>query len=146
MRGEGGVLVHGRFQWAEGGGVGAGAQRLHPWLRSERLGYVDRLRREGTVGGDGGAQVQAQAQAQVEGGAIQAAGMAGVGNGVGIGVGGMNEGQGGKGRGRWERIWERGCWVCCGAEGGEENEGEHQVGVVVVGGGGVGGVNVGVGR
>lgn len=168
MRGEGGVLVRGRFRW--GGGADVAPMSRHPWKqRTEAdadadadadtdgtLGYVDRLRRSvghgqqsndrptsvaRGPGGDGGRSMNRNGQS---------------GNAAAAAAAESRMRPGGNSESFWERVYNRGCWVCCGAERGEEEEEEEGEGIpsnVVVmdtvgleGFGGVGVVAVGRSR
>lgn len=146
MRGDGGVMVRGRFRWA-GGDVGHKSR--HPWNQptdadaaagpdvnpDSTVGYVDRLRR--STGHGQQSDIASVARRPV-GGESRAAGGRLVSRNVEEGdaaTGRMGSGSRGEGKGRgstWDRMWERGCWVCCGAERGEEEGGENLGNVIVM--------------
>lgn len=131
MRGDDGVLVRGRFRWGGGGDV-AHVSR-HPWNQQSdadadgTAGYVDRLRRST-------AQGQQSDVATVAGRfgwrSVSRNGQERNATAQGMRSGGTRDGKGGGSI--WDRVWERGCWVCCGAEEGEEEEGAGNLGNVVV--------------
>lgn len=144
MRGDGGELVRGRFRC--GGEANLDQVSRHPWSQRTdpdpdadgTVGYVDRLRRSAkhddmaTVGRPG---------CESRGRPIGR-------NGEEVNAAGermrSDRSREGKGRGSiWDRVWERSCWVCCGAERGEEGGVGNANNVVVmdlVGVEGVGGV------
>lgn len=142
MRGDGGVMVRGRFRWAGGD---AGDKSRHPWNQpadadananpDSTAGYVSRLRRST---GHGPQNDMAGVARRPVGGESRPAGgrlMSGIGDDGNVGGGRMGSGGGREGgrRGRaWDRVWERGCWVCCGAERGEEEGGENAGNVIVM--------------
>lgn len=133
MRGDDGELVRGRFRW--GGGANVDQVSRHPWSRRTdpdpdadgNVGYVDRLRRSAkhddmVTAGRPGCESQGRRIGR-NGQAVNAAGerMRSDSSREGKGIGSI-----------WDRVWERSCWVCCGAERGEEEGGEGNPNNVIV--------------
>lgn len=121
MRGDDGVLVRGRFRWGGGGDVGHVSR--HPWNQQSdadadgTVGYVDRLRRSTAQGQQSdGATVAGRLGWR----SVSRNGPERNATAQGMRSGSVREGNGGGSI--WDRVWERGCWVCCGAEEGEEEE------------------------
>lgn len=141
MRGDGGVLVRGRFRWGGGGDVD---MSRHPWNQATEdgdgdsdgngngngtAGYVNRLRRSAGHGHLGDVAT-ARSGRGCENRVTSRNGPEG--NAAVAGTARSDSGAMGQkdGRSFWTRAWERGCWVCCGAEG--EEGGEGNLGNVVV--------------
>lgn len=131
MRGDGGVLVRGRFKWHGGGEVKLPSR--HPWNQRTdanadadgTVGYVDRLRwsarqvqqrDRATV-----ARQQERCDSRIGGRPMSRIGQEGNSSSGKTRSSSRREGK--SSASIWDRVWERGCWVCCGAEEGEEEEG-----------------------
>lgn len=122
MRGDGGVLVRGGFR--QGAGMELDMGR-HPWSQGAAGtnggsgGNVNTLRRAGRAQSNlilaRQEAERARTQRATEGNEVE---------------GTARRGVAGSSTSRWDRVWEKTSWICCGDEGSEAGEEELRVMVV----------------